>query len=213
MIDTDEEPGEAGLLCNYMACTFHVQDDLDKEHYWLNRSIEYFKRAYDYWGLAYSWNDLGQLWGWGTVAAAQPDTLRARQRDWAVWNARMDSGVRDLQRYLARAIDANPTLRTRLPLGELQAAQAFHTTTDALGADAGTVRAVAAANTAHHVQVILKRVGIAGLEGCLAELAAAHAAAFIAGSAEITILVWSMGGELLATAGAPAVGPTAQEAA
>jgi predicted ATPase/DNA-binding SARP family transcriptional activator len=62
MIDTDEEPGEAGLLCNYMACTFHVQDDLDKEHYWLNRSIEYFKRAYDYWGLAYSWNDLGQLW-------------------------------------------------------------------------------------------------------------------------------------------------------
>ncbi len=84
---------------------------------------------------------------------------------------------------------------------------------DALGADAGTVRAVAAANTAHHVQVILKRVGIAGLEGCLAELAAAHAAAFIAGSAEITILVWSMGGELLATAGAPAVGPTAQEAA
>jgi cobalt-precorrin-5B (C1)-methyltransferase len=72
-----------------------------------------------------------------------------------------------------------------------------------LGADADTIAAVAAANTAHHVQVILKRAGIDGLEQRLAELAAGHAATFSGGDLTVEVLLWTIGGELLAAAAAP----------
>ncbi|MCS7222058.1 MAG: cobalt-precorrin-5B (C(1))-methyltransferase [Anaerolineae bacterium] len=69
-----------------------------------------------------------------------------------------------------------------------------------LGADEETVAAVARGNTAHHVQVILRRAGIVGLEQRLAELAAAQAAAFVGGELAVEVWLWSVGGELLAIA-------------
>lgn len=69
-----------------------------------------------------------------------------------------------------------------------------------LGADEETAGAVAAGNTAHHVQVILRRAGIQGLEQRLAELAVAQAAAFVGGALAVEVWLWSVGGELLATA-------------
>lgn len=69
-----------------------------------------------------------------------------------------------------------------------------------LGADEETVAAAACAHTAHHVQVILRRSGVRGLEQRLAELAAAQAAAFVGGGLAIAVWLWSMGGELLAIA-------------
>ncbi len=72
-----------------------------------------------------------------------------------------------------------------------------------LGADEETVAAVARGNTAHHVQMILRRAGIQGLEERLAEMAAAQAIAFVGGRLAIEVWLWSMGGELLATAQPP----------
>lgn len=69
-----------------------------------------------------------------------------------------------------------------------------------LGADEETAAAVAHGNTAHHVQIILRRAGIRGLEQRLAELAAAQAAAFVDGGLAIAVWLWSVGGELLTTA-------------
>lgn len=70
-----------------------------------------------------------------------------------------------------------------------------------LGADEETTAAVARGNTAHHVQVILRRAGIVGLEQRLAELAATHAAAAVGEALAIEVWLWSVGGELLAVAG------------
>lgn len=72
-----------------------------------------------------------------------------------------------------------------------------------LGAEPALVDAVAAANTAHHAQVLLKRAGVDGLERRLAELAAQEAAAFVGRELEIETLLWTIGGELLAAAVAP----------
>lgn len=71
-----------------------------------------------------------------------------------------------------------------------------------IGADEAIAAAVAAANTAHHVQMLLKRAGLSGLEQRLAELAAAQAAAYVADSLAIEVWLWTIGGELLATASA-----------
>ncbi|OQA44396.1 MAG: cobalt-precorrin-6A synthase [Chloroflexi bacterium ADurb.Bin325] len=71
-----------------------------------------------------------------------------------------------------------------------------------IGADEAIAAAVAAANTAHHVQMLLKRASLSGLEQRLAELAAAQAAAYVADSLTIEVWLWTIGGELLATASA-----------
>lgn len=77
-----------------------------------------------------------------------------------------------------------------------------------IGADEAVAAAVAAANTAHHVQMLLKRAGLSGLEQRLAELAAARAAAHVAESLAVEVWLWTIGGELLATASA---GPAAAD--
>jgi cobalt-precorrin-5B (C1)-methyltransferase len=69
-----------------------------------------------------------------------------------------------------------------------------------LGADAELAARIRTANTARHVQMMLRQAGIAGLEARLAEMAAAQAFAFAGGALTVEVLLYDIGGELLAEA-------------
>ena len=68
-----------------------------------------------------------------------------------------------------------------------------------LGADGQLTANIREANTAHHVQVMLDKAGILGMEPRLAHMAADQAAAFVGGAFGIEVLVWDMKGNLLAS--------------
>lgn len=68
----------------------------------------------------------------------------------------------------------------------------------ALGADDVLCKRILEANTAHHVQVMLRQAGLEGLEARLVEMAAGAAAAFIGGAAGVEVLLWRVRGDLLA---------------
>ena len=67
-----------------------------------------------------------------------------------------------------------------------------------LGADDAVVVQVCEANTARHVQNILRKAGLPGLEERLAQQAAERAAAFVAGAFGVEVLCYDLHGELLA---------------
>lgn len=67
-----------------------------------------------------------------------------------------------------------------------------------IGADAELQEAIRNANTAHHVQVLLRQAGIDGLETYLAQQAAEKAAVFINHAVPINVLLWDIRGKLLA---------------
>ncbi len=58
---------------------------------------------------------------------------------------------------------------------------------------------IAAANTARHVQLLLRRAGIRGLEERLAQLAAQRAHAFVEGAFDVEVEIYDIKGELLGT--------------
>ena len=58
---------------------------------------------------------------------------------------------------------------------------------------------IGSANTARHVQLLLRRAGIRGLEERLAQLAAGHARAFVDGAFDVEVEVYDIKGELLGT--------------
>jgi cobalt-precorrin-5B (C1)-methyltransferase len=67
-----------------------------------------------------------------------------------------------------------------------------------LGADPALVARVRTANTARHVQNMLGQAGITGLEALIARLAAHKASEFIEGAFSVQVLLFDIGGELLA---------------
>jgi len=69
-----------------------------------------------------------------------------------------------------------------------------------LGADERLVARCRSANTARHVQMMLRKAGVAGLENRVAELAARQAFAAGQGAFEVEALVYDIGGRLLGTA-------------
>ncbi len=69
-----------------------------------------------------------------------------------------------------------------------------------IGADAGLMIRIRSANTARHVQILLRQAGIEGLEQRLAQLAAEHAFAFVNGAFNVEVLLYDIRGELLAAA-------------
>jgi cobalt-precorrin-5B (C1)-methyltransferase len=69
-----------------------------------------------------------------------------------------------------------------------------------LGADEALRERIRQANTARHVQIILRRAGLAGLEAWLAQQAAEQAFAFVDGACAIDVYLYDINGELLATA-------------
>jgi cobalt-precorrin-5B (C1)-methyltransferase len=71
------------------------------------------------------------------------------------------------------------------------------------GADTALVTRCRTANTAHYVQVLLRRAGVAGLEQRLASLAASEVSRRLRGSAAVEVLLYAMGGALLGRAGVP----------
>ncbi|NDJ77164.1 MAG: cobalt-precorrin-5B (C(1))-methyltransferase [Chloroflexi bacterium] len=73
-----------------------------------------------------------------------------------------------------------------------------------LGADAALVARLQTANTARHVQTMLNKAGIAGLEAQLAQLAARHTHTYIQGALVIEVLLYDIRGDLLAAAQEPA---------
>lgn len=99
---------------------------------------------------------------------------------------------------------AQGRMQTHVSEGEIDLAFLARVAAE-IGADEAVTAAVAAANTAHHAQVILKRAGLPGLEQRLAELAARQAAAYTAESLTVEVWLWTVGGELLATASASPV--------
>lgn len=68
-----------------------------------------------------------------------------------------------------------------------------------LGAGDQLMANIRKANTAHHVQVMLDKAGIPGIESRLAQMAAEQAAVFVGGTFGIEVLVWDMKGNLLAS--------------
>lgn len=67
-----------------------------------------------------------------------------------------------------------------------------------LGADNYLVERVRSANTAHHVQVMLRQAGIDGLEREIARQSAQRASEFVAGTLNVEVLLFDIKGELLA---------------
>jgi len=66
-----------------------------------------------------------------------------------------------------------------------------------LGAAEVVVSRIHSANTARHVQMILREAGIAGLEPRLAQMAAEAAFEFVDGAFTMEVLLYDIGGELL----------------
>lgn len=56
----------------------------------------------------------GQIWGWGTYAAARGSIGSEQEANWAIWSARTQSGSEDMQRYLARVASANPSIAAQI---------------------------------------------------------------------------------------------------
>jgi len=69
-----------------------------------------------------------------------------------------------------------------------------------LGADAGLVARCQAANTAHHVQLLLRKAGLTSLEARLAQLAAHKAFELGQCMFDVEVLVYHINGELLGSA-------------
>ncbi|MCG3211471.1 MAG: Cobalt-precorrin-5B C(1)-methyltransferase [Anaerolineae bacterium] len=67
-----------------------------------------------------------------------------------------------------------------------------------LGVDDSLAAQVRGANTAHHVQQLLRRAGVTGLEARLAQQAAEQAGQFIGGAYSVEVLCFDLHGELLA---------------
>ena len=69
-----------------------------------------------------------------------------------------------------------------------------------LGADEALLARIRRANTARHVQIILRRAKLEGLEAWLAQQAAEQAFAFVQGAYAIDVYLYDINGELLALA-------------
>jgi cobalt-precorrin-5B (C1)-methyltransferase len=69
-----------------------------------------------------------------------------------------------------------------------------------LGADAGVQTAICAANTAHHVQVILRAAGVTGLEARLAQLVAEQLWLHAGGDLRISVYLHALDGATLGMA-------------
>lgn len=67
-----------------------------------------------------------------------------------------------------------------------------------LGADDTLAERIRSANTAHHVQSMLKQAGVAGLEGTLTNMAAQACLEYAPALREVEVLLFSIGGNLLA---------------
>ncbi|MFZ5820859.1 MAG: cobalt-precorrin-5B (C(1))-methyltransferase [Chloroflexota bacterium] len=67
-----------------------------------------------------------------------------------------------------------------------------------LGADETLAGKIRSANTAHHVQSMLKQAGVSGLEEMLAGMAAQSCLAYAPALREVEVLLFAIGGKLLA---------------
>ncbi|MCH8180871.1 MAG: hypothetical protein IIA02_13955 [Proteobacteria bacterium] len=75
--------------------------------------------------LPQTMENVGQIWGWGTFAAIRGGIGTDNEKSWYIWDARVKSGVDDVQAYLRRAWTATPALKERLDLGALDRALAL----------------------------------------------------------------------------------------
>jgi len=79
--------------------------------------------------------DVGQLWGWGTYALAHPGLAVDAEKNYSVWAAGVNNGVKQSKLFIQRAISANPALKDQLNLNvfdDVQAFQKFASDSDAL---------------------------------------------------------------------------------
>ena len=67
---------------------------------------------------------------------------------------------------------------------------------EGLGADETLLERIRSANTAHHVQILLRQAGIQGLEQRIAQLSARHAVEFVEAAFDVEVLLYDIKGEL-----------------
>ncbi|MEW5961200.1 MAG: cobalt-precorrin-5B (C(1))-methyltransferase [Chloroflexota bacterium] len=95
---------------------------------------------------------------------------------------------------------AQGRMQTHISAGEVDF-DFLAATAGRLGADAELQERVRAANTARHVQILLRQAGVSGLEAWLAQTAAEQAFAFVEGALTVEVLLYDIRGELLAVGG------------
>ncbi|MEY4753173.1 MAG: hypothetical protein RJA44_848 [Pseudomonadota bacterium] len=83
--------------------------------------------------------DVGQLWGWGTYAIAKGGLSSTQLSNWHVWDARVATGMADLQAFLNRAITANPALKSHLDASVHTEVEALRKTGHAVVLEAATM--------------------------------------------------------------------------
>ena len=67
----------------------------------------------------------GLLAGWGSYASAQGGLTPQQAQNWAIWSARVHSGVEDMRRYFERSMGANAGLREKVDLAAFDQAEAL----------------------------------------------------------------------------------------
>jgi methyl-accepting chemotaxis protein len=108
--------------------------------------------------------DLGQLWGWGTYAAAKAGIGSENEGKWHVWSARVATGADDVGKQLQRAANANPELKTLIEPAALQAALALRKAGEAaVFASSATATATVTAPAAYYAQGEAALAGLAGM--------------------------------------------------
>jgi methyl-accepting chemotaxis protein len=85
--------------------------------------------------------DSGQLWGWGTYAAAKAGLGAAGEKRWHVWSASVANGVEQTSAHLARAKQANTSLEKVLPQEPLKELLTLRTQADLAVFGEGTITA------------------------------------------------------------------------
>ncbi|MDT7834604.1 methyl-accepting chemotaxis protein [Aquabacterium sp. OR-4] len=117
--------------------------------------------------------DLGQVWGWGSFAAAKGDFGSAEARNRYIgWMASAAVYARDLRAHLEHAAKANPDIAAALDTAPLDAAQAYLQQAEAIGrAPAELAAAGVYAGGGQAIAQLFKlyEKGLPALDGLLAQ--------------------------------------------
>ena len=70
--------------------------------------------------------NLGQLWGWGTYAMAHPGLSIPEEKNYGLWSARVDSGLKDFKDFAHRSTKFNPSLEKQLDLTIIDDTHTFY---------------------------------------------------------------------------------------
>jgi len=85
----------------------------------------------------------GLLAGWGRYSASQGPLDPEQAKEWAIWSARVGSGITDMRRYFERSLSANESLRQKVDLAAFDHAERLRQDADRLVAHPDEAQAAA----------------------------------------------------------------------